>query len=932
MTIRQVILDHTIEFTPAPEPQAELALDSASYFGDENTQIVFTITRTVRTDQVVDIDWGITNATVTPTSGTERFQIGEMTKNIGVQAGDLNTNESGNITLANPVLISGPNFAPILGNQSSATLFITDLDVTRNVIHTVNFETGQMVDDRFWPAPDSMGNKCFNKVGDFANIVSVVKGSPTVITVDVYNGWLDDADGEDSPDGVILRNLTGDWAVWNDQLVRTRNQSNGGLTIELWFDHFIPGYMADGQGLETSVDDMGKNPLVTTGFDDGWQGGQIEGIFRRIEQLADISVGSNTDQEVIIAGNNVVGADVNVPARALNGTRMLKDTIWYHKPYDINGRVSTGNLKGGNSGHNKPRSQLTPPGESEIDSDSVTRGGLSIYLPSDYADENGTDSGDSRNMFLVMGIDGGGKGMGNFGVGNPGGDIPTTDLLGNPTPGEAGNVWVWRERFNPLGFDSSNSSNPQTVWWHNLGEIAGDKGLWTDFVFEWIWNPMSVTAAPSTILAGGSTRVHQAFNGRFKIWKSTGPYIDGTQDRKMTLIFDHEIHQLDHPFQTGTLPEDGNDTVRFEPRQYRFGWHRNPTSTTEPVTILWDEIRWGGETQNGTFYPDVHPSGQSVPATKKWNPGHYIKTQGDPTGTDTASYWSGVQSTITSRMSDIPEILGAFVAISPGMVNTAPGVYDWTDLDATLAQIVAAGDRRIIIDLTWKSFNDATPGLHAPPDLSSEIELAGTGWIWAVWRESNMDRLIEIYDALAARYDSHANVELITSAETAPSFQGSQPGDYSVSKYITQLKRLYRANALAFDQTIWAPNMNSLGGTDMDELFEYMYQTCGAVAFPDWGKGRAAFLFDGTNTSTVVDREFRGQIAAHGIVSTNKLNDSGVTPSSIFTEQLTHQATHFSWITSASGEDSWTNIKAAIQANEPGGVVTACPTRFGGCT
>jgi hypothetical protein len=112
------------------------------------------------------------------------------------------------------------------------------------------------------------------------------------------------------------------------------------------------------------------------------------------------------------------------------------------------------------------------------------------------------------------------------------------------------------------------------------------------------------------------------------------------------------------------------------------------------------------------------------------------------------------------------------------------------------------------------------------------------------------------------------------------------------------------------------------------------------VGFPDWGKGHAAKLFDGRDTSTYVDREFRGAMAAHGIVSINTLKDDSdkrgpgypaATPYTLLEiEQPVHQATHFSWITSGSGEDSWTNVKAAIQ-NNPNAVPTDCPTQFQGC-
>lgn len=135
--INNVILDHTIEFTPAPEPQAEFSLSATSYSGDENTVITFRINRTVRTDQVCDIDWAVTNATVTPTSGTQRFQIGESFVDINVTAGEVDTDELGDIDLSNPVRISGPSANPVLGNPFTATFEV--LDTTQSIFNDVTY-------------------------------------------------------------------------------------------------------------------------------------------------------------------------------------------------------------------------------------------------------------------------------------------------------------------------------------------------------------------------------------------------------------------------------------------------------------------------------------------------------------------------------------------------------------------------------------------------------------------------------------------------------------------------------------------------------------------------------------------------------------------------------------------------------------------------
>ena len=84
VNIRNVTLTVDIEYMPSPEPQARLFLDDTEYAGFENTEITFNILRDTRVDQTVEVDWAITNASVTPTSGTVRFQAARR-PNIGAK-------------------------------------------------------------------------------------------------------------------------------------------------------------------------------------------------------------------------------------------------------------------------------------------------------------------------------------------------------------------------------------------------------------------------------------------------------------------------------------------------------------------------------------------------------------------------------------------------------------------------------------------------------------------------------------------------------------------------------------------------------------------------------------------------------------------------------------------------------------------------------
>jgi hypothetical protein len=574
------------------------------------------VLRAGRTDQTVSVDYTITGMVAAPQSGTLTFFPG--TTQLAVQMA-ASASGTGVLKLSNPQYVSGTDTTPPeLGARTVVAISANIPGQTgRNVQHTVDFESGQMRDDRFFPDSDSAGNKCFNAVGDLHNITGFTKASPARITVATDGGWLTDADGEGSPDGVIIRNMSGTWgAALNDRLIRTKNfAGSGGLEFDAWFDHVIPGYMGDGQGLESTSDDgdMGRNPLDTTGLSGSWPGdGQIEGVFRRIEQLDEVSTTSNTDQKIMISGSGTIGADTNVPSRS--GSFFFRNRTWYIKPYDINGRVSTGNLKGGNSGHNKPRGEIQWPTPSTgiiyPHSDEEFWYGLSIYWPTDYVhhlDVGGTQSG---NLITSIGTNTKENGIGSFEVFRPG----KYGTSGGIAVGEIGEsdigIWGVEIKMNDAGLEGVKS--PLTVETHSLGPIDDDLGLWTDFVFRIRWNPFSVQTNPALDLGFGKNQVYEANTGIYQVWKSTGPYIDGNRNRLMQLVLDKQNEPV------GTVP-DVDDELDFSIRQYMYGWHRNPPEPVWGVSKFYqdqglDEIRYGSTVRDGTGYSDVHPGAQLEPA------------------------------------------------------------------------------------------------------------------------------------------------------------------------------------------------------------------------------------------------------------------------------------------------------------------------------
>jgi len=91
----------TVVDTDAPVSIA-INLSAASYSGDENTNISFTVLRAgAEATDIATVDWTIAGATTVPLSGTAQFNVGETSQLVTVAAGIVITDEVGTLTLSN---------------------------------------------------------------------------------------------------------------------------------------------------------------------------------------------------------------------------------------------------------------------------------------------------------------------------------------------------------------------------------------------------------------------------------------------------------------------------------------------------------------------------------------------------------------------------------------------------------------------------------------------------------------------------------------------------------------------------------------------------------------------------------------------------------------------------------------------------------------
>ena len=334
---------------------------------------------------------------------------------------------------------------------------------------------------------------------------------------------------------------------------------------------------------------------------------------------------------------------------------------------------------------------------------------------------------------------------------------------------------------------------------------------------------------------------------------------------------------------------------------------------------------------DGTASPVASPNFSiTVPSTssKRWSPGHYLRTQGKHEQTDQVAYEDQVVAKIIDEGTDSP-MKGSMVIMAWGAINTTGSTMSWSMLD-NIMSILASQGQRLILQVSYKAFTSAGIGVLVPTDLISQADGNSRGWWGGVHRTATMTRFIACMDAIAARYDNNPTLEMVCTAESSPSFQGAQPGDYNVPDYVVELKRLYSAMATAFVKTNVMPMINSLSDSEI-ELAEYCYGLGIGIGGPDARDNVVMWpIWEGSETGSV--RDYRGQLPHLLSASNSSLTNAGV-PSlaGLIDICQTAETTHLAWIpgTNKVPNKTWADILVAID-NDPG-LHTVCPTQYGSC-
>ena len=156
----------------------------------------------------------------------------------------------------------------------------------------------------------------------------------------------------------------------------------------------------------------------------------------------------------------------------------------------------------------------------------------------------------------------------------------------------------------------------------------------------------------------------------------------------------------------------------------------------------------------------------------KWAPGHYYALQASTK--DDASYLTGVYA----EMATTPALRGVLIRYRWPEIETAKNTYDYTSLDARVADMAANGTKFILL-LQHKTFKDTYP---AAPAYLDDTEYEGGSYPYhsfgdapsvvkghniKLWNSNVKYRLNKLITELGARYDSNPAFVGIGLEETA---------------------------------------------------------------------------------------------------------------------------------------------------------------------
>ena len=208
-------------------------------------------------------------------------------------------------------------------------------------------------------------------------------------------------------------------------------------------------------------------------------------------------------------------------------------------------------------------------------------------------------------------------------------------------------------------------------------------------------------------------------------------------------------------------------------------------------------------------------------AAMKWHPGHYVWL--DP-GNSQSAHFKHID-----EIASVPSVKGVEIQLYWYGLEPKKGSYNFSVIDAYLAKLKSLKTpKRLIVRVMDRNFGGGLGG--TVPDYlrtstyNGGIVPMGYGNVARIWEAPVNDRLIALFQALGARYNSNPLLEGFMTTETSISW-GTKPipKGYSIDTLTTQYLRFIAAARKSMPNTGLFLGINFLGNdANMQKVIQSM--------------------------------------------------------------------------------------------------------------
>jgi hypothetical protein len=317
----------------------------------------------------------------------------------------------------------------------------------------------------------------------------------------------------------------------------------------------------------------------------------------------------------------------------------------------------------------------------------------------------------------------------------------------------------------------------------------------------------------------------------------------------------------------------------------------------------------------------------------KFHPGHYVMLL-------TGESWSQHLTRI-DQLGKEPAIAGVMIRINWANLETSKGVYNFAEIDSYLKRLKAQPTKkRLMLVVMERRFGGTSAAGIVPKYLTTESRYNGglaktkVGYVARLWEKPVMDRLIELHQAIGARYDDDMYFEGVSSEESTLSLS-PVPAGYSSAALGAQWTRFASYTRAAMPQSNVLVMTNWIGSTSV------MGALTQSLVAPRAGVNSSNIIPKDLNLGQevwtgVYGADYRGRLAIGNAVETAELGGSAgnYTPKQLNDFAYgTLKTNYVFWIYNTwmgTSAQRWsTGILPFLRTKPP--VRTNCPTSYGWC-